>query len=124
MTARLTEPAELARLLPTTACAWPPRCGDWGGPPDAAPAAVPFTAPRTSFNATVSARRSVAYTDVSLAEIKAVKDAFGVTVNDVVTAVVGGAVRHYLDDRGELPDRSLLAAAPVSVHGLAGEHRG
>ena len=86
--------------------------------------AIPFTAPRTLFNATITARRSVAFTDVALADIKMVKDAFGVTVNDVVTAVVGGALRHYLYDRGELPDRSLLAAAPVSVHDQTAERGG
>jgi WS/DGAT/MGAT family acyltransferase len=88
------------------------------------PTAKPFTAPRTLFNATITARRSVAFTDVTLADIKKVKDAFGVTVNDVVTAVVGGALRHYLEDRGELPDRSLLAAAPVSVHDQTAERGG
>ena len=52
------------------------------------------------------------------------KDAFKVTVNDVVTAMVGGALRHYLEDRGELPDRSLLAATPVSVHDQTTERGG
>ena len=82
---------------------------------------MPFTAPRTSFNATITARRSVAFTDVSLADMKKVKDAFGVTVNDVVTAVVGGALRQYLEDRGELPIGHSSAAAPVSVHDQTAE---
>ncbi len=77
---------------------------------------MPFTAPRTSFNATVTATRTVAFVDVSLEEVKAVKQALGVTVNDVLTAVVGGALRRYLADRGELPERALLAAEPISVH--------
>jgi WS/DGAT/MGAT family acyltransferase len=47
-----------------------------------------------------------------------------VTVNDVVTAVVGGALRQYLEDLGELPDRTLLAAAPVSVHDQTSGHAG
>ncbi len=114
---RLSEPLDLARLVPATAfrvatTLW--RLGRRES--NDAPAAMPFTAPRTSFNATITARRSVAFTDVSLADIKMVKNAFGVTVNDVVTAVVGGALRHYLEDLGELPDRPLLAAAPISVH--------
>lgn len=114
---RLAEPADLVRLVPSTAfriatMLW--RLGPLGK--NAGPTPAPFTAPRTLFNATITARRSVAFTDVPLGDIKKVKDAFGVTVNDVVTAVVGGALRHYLEDRGELPDRSLIAAAPVSVH--------
>jgi WS/DGAT/MGAT family acyltransferase len=77
---------------------------------------APFRAPRTSFNATVTAHRIVAYTDVRLDDIKAIKNAFGVKVNDVVMAVCSGALRTYLSDRDELPDRSLIAAIPVSVH--------
>jgi len=77
-----------------------------------------------SINASITARRSVAFTDVPLADVKAVKNAAGVTVNDVLTAVVGGALRHYLDDRGDLPDRPLIAAAPVSVHDQTEESSG
>ena len=39
----------------------------------------------------------------------------GATVNDVVLAIVGGGLRGYLRDKGELPDASLLAMAPISV---------
>ena len=45
-------------------------------------------------------------------------------MNDVVTAVVGGALRHYLEDRGELPERPLLAAVPVSVHDQTADRAG
>jgi len=117
LASRLAEPWEIARLVPATALRvastlW--RLGRHGE--RGAPTATPFTAPRTAFNATITARRSVAFTEVALADVKRVKEALGVTVNDVVTAVVGGALRRYLDDRGELPDRSMIAAAPVSVH--------
>ncbi|HXQ61534.1 MAG TPA: wax ester/triacylglycerol synthase family O-acyltransferase [Acidimicrobiales bacterium] len=125
VSARLAEPLELARLVPATTFRLATTLWGLGRNRDnGTPTTKPFTAPRTLFNATVTARRSVAYTDVALADIKTVKDAFGVTVNDVVTAVVGGALRHYLEDRGELPDRSLLAAAPVSVHDQTPERGG
>lgn len=114
--ARLIEPISLARLAPTTAFRLATTVWRMGRRTDGAPTAKPFDAPRTPFNATITARRSVAFTDVALADIKTVKNAFGVTVNDVITAVVGGALRRYLDDRAELPVRPLLAAAPVSVH--------
>jgi diacylglycerol O-acyltransferase len=78
---------------------------------------MPFTAPRTSFNATVTGKRTVAFIDVPLQEVKAVKQVLGVTFNDVLTAVVGGALRRYLAGRGELPERPLVAAEPISVHG-------
>lgn len=79
--------------------------------------AAPLTAPRTSFNGTITGHRSIAFTDISLDDIKAIKNAVpGATVNDVVLALSGGALRRYLDERGELPDSSLLASVPVSVH--------
>ena len=77
----------------------------------------PFTEPRTSFNGTISGRRSVAHATVSLADVKRVKNAFGVTVNDVVLAMCSGALRRYLSDRDDLPDGSLVAMVPVSTHG-------
>ena len=39
------------------------------------------------------------------------------TVNDVVLSIVGGALRTYLDARGELPREMLTAMAPISVRG-------
>ena len=35
----------------------------------------------------------------------------------MLLALSGGALRRYLEARGELPDTSLLASVPVSVHG-------
>jgi WS/DGAT/MGAT family acyltransferase len=122
---RLAEPWTLARLVPDTIFRLATTIWRLEHQADGAtPVTKPFDAPRTLFNATVTARRSVAFTDVSLAEIKKVKNAFGVTVNDVVTAVVGGALRSYLEDRDELPARSLLAAAPVSVHDQTADRAG
>ncbi|MCW2844023.1 MAG: Diacylglycerol O-acyltransferase, partial [Nocardioides sp.] len=77
--------------------------------------AAPFSAPRTSFNGTITSHRAIAFADMSLADIRDIKTATGTTVNDVVLAVAGGALRSYLDDRGELPENSLLATVPVSV---------
>jgi WS/DGAT/MGAT family acyltransferase len=53
---------------------------------------------------------------VSLETVRAVRAAFGCTVNDVVLAVVGSAVARVLDAHGELhPDLVLKAFCPVSV---------
>lgn len=82
-----------------------------------ADAVLPYAGPRTSFNGALAPARSCAFGSLSLRDVKAVKDVLGVTVNDVVLAVCGGALRRCLEERGELPDRSLTAAAPVSVAG-------
>jgi diacylglycerol O-acyltransferase / wax synthase len=125
LTSRLIAPLTLARLVPETAIRLAKALGRLNHDEDRTNSvAKPFTAPRTSFNATLTARRSVAFVDVRLADIKAVKSALGVTVNDVVTAVVGGALRHYLEDGGELPDQPLLAAVPISVHDQTADRAG
>ncbi|MBF6229504.1 wax ester/triacylglycerol synthase family O-acyltransferase [Nocardia abscessus] len=78
--------------------------------------AIPFSAPRTPFNLAITPHRAVAFTDAELDAIKEIRSAFGVKVNDVVLTVVAGALRAYLAERDELPDRSLIASVPVSVH--------
>ncbi|QXC62460.1 wax ester/triacylglycerol synthase family O-acyltransferase [Aquihabitans sp. G128] len=78
-------------------------------------APLPFTAPATSINGAISARRSVAVSSLSLSDVKRVKNAFGATVNDVVLALCAGALRRYFAERGEDVDGPLLAMVPVSV---------
>ena len=78
---------------------------------------APLTAPRTSFNTSLTPHRKVAFARTSLEDIKTIKNAFDVKVNDVVQAVASGALRRYLEGRGELPKKSLIAVCPISVHG-------
>jgi WS/DGAT/MGAT family acyltransferase len=53
---------------------------------------------------------------LDLAEVKKIKNAVpGATVNDAVLAMVGGAMRRYLEDKNELPDKSLMTLAPVNT---------
>jgi diacylglycerol O-acyltransferase / wax synthase len=77
--------------------------------------AAPFAAPQTAFNANVAGHRNIAYAQLDLEDIKTVKNHFGAKVNDVVLALVSGVLRKFLNDRGELPDNSLVAMVPVSV---------
>lgn len=78
--------------------------------------AAPFAAPKTAFNANVTAHRNISFAEMDLDDIKTVKDHFGVKVNDVVMALVSGVLRRFLLDRDELPESSLVAMIPVSVH--------
>jgi diacylglycerol O-acyltransferase len=74
-----------------------------------------FDAPRTHWNAPLSAQRTVASARVPVADVKLVRKAFSVTPNDVVLAICAGALRRYLEARGELPLAPLVAACPVAT---------
>jgi WS/DGAT/MGAT family acyltransferase len=84
-------------------------------PPEVVPPPAPFSAPRTSLQTTLSQHRRVAFTQASLEDVKTVKNTFGGTVNDVILAMCSGALRGLLAARGEHPERSMVAAVPVSV---------
>jgi len=98
---------------------WLARVGRMAGsdPHDAGgEGAIPsLQAPPTRFNAMVSAGRSLAVGCIPLVGVKAIKDAHGVTVNDVVIAVCAGGLRRYLSMRGELPGKPMQAVVPMSV---------
>jgi WS/DGAT/MGAT family acyltransferase len=72
-------------------------------------------APRVPFSGRISAHRRFAFGQLSLDEVKAVKNQFGVTVNDVVVSLCAGAVRRWLLAHDALPDEPLVAQIPVSV---------
>ena len=72
-------------------------------------------APRTVFNGSVGPRRAVAWSSLPLAPVKQIKDALGVSVNDVILGLTGGAVRRYLELQGESCESPLYAMMPVSV---------
>jgi diacylglycerol O-acyltransferase len=75
----------------------------------------PPPAPMTPFNGPITARRDFAFTGLPLDEVKAVKDALGFTVNDVVMALCTTALRRWLIDHDALPENPLVASIPVSV---------
>jgi WS/DGAT/MGAT family acyltransferase len=72
-------------------------------------------APPTSLNAAISPHRKFETVDIPLAEVKLVRTGLGGTVNDVVLAIVTGALRRYLAGRGEALGPDLRAMVPVSV---------
>jgi diacylglycerol O-acyltransferase / wax synthase len=88
--------------------------------PGAKGMAAPFTAPPTPFNAPITAHRRVAFCSVSMADVQMIRHAFGTTVNDVILALCGGAVRRWLEHHDALPDRPLVAGVPVSTRDDAG----
>jgi WS/DGAT/MGAT family acyltransferase len=78
-------------------------------------ASRPGRAPATPFNKPITAHRRVAFRSVDLDTVKAVKNAFRVSVNDVVMAMCAGALRRWLTEHDALPAQPLIAMIPVSV---------
>jgi WS/DGAT/MGAT family acyltransferase len=66
-------------------------------------------------NGRVREKRRFATQQFPLDRMKRVAVEVGGTLNDVVLAVCGGALRRFLNDRGELPEKPLTAGIPVSV---------
>jgi diacylglycerol O-acyltransferase len=77
-------------------------------------APLAWDTPDTPFNTALRGRRVFATTSFSLADCKRVKQAFGTTLNDVVLALCAGSLRRWLDARGPLPHRPLIASIPVA----------
>lgn len=77
---------------------------------------LPFTAPKTRFNQQVQAERTWNSAILDLERVKHIRKAVqDTTVNDVVLAICAGAVRKYLMEKDELPEKSLVAMVPIST---------
>lgn len=74
-----------------------------------------LSAPVTPFNAPVSPHRVFEAVKFDLTQLGAMRDKVpGATVNDVLITVIAGAMRHYLQHKGCLPDAELVAEAPMT----------
>jgi diacylglycerol O-acyltransferase / wax synthase len=121
-TVRVTN--ELVKVLPTLAPAVNTLVGGMLGlnrGDGSVIATRPGRAPATPFNRPITPHRRFAFRSVSLDTVKAVKNVFGVSVNDVVMAMCAGALRRWLLDHDALPDQPLVAMIPVSVRDPAGQ---
>ncbi|MBO9695260.1 MAG: wax ester/triacylglycerol synthase family O-acyltransferase [Sphingopyxis sp.] len=79
-------------------------------------AALGQKVPETRFNAPITLHKMFDATSHPLADISAMRKLVpGATINDVVLAICGGAMRRYLEHHGELPDETLIAIAPVNA---------
>jgi diacylglycerol O-acyltransferase len=74
-----------------------------------------FTSPPTRFNRPLSPSRICAHVRLPLSGLREAKSGLDCTLNDVYLAIVGGALRSYLERHGELPEEPLSAAVPVSA---------
>lgn len=85
---------------------------------------MPFQAPRTMLNVRLTSTRRFVAQDYSLDRIRGVARGTGSTVNDVVLAMCGGALRAYLQTHDALPDDPLIGFVPVSIRPADGSDRG
>src|SRR6185503_2223724 len=79
-----------------------------------APAFSPVS--KTPLNTEVGPHRRFDWTEMRVADLKAVKKVLGGTLNDVVLATVSGALRRFIKQRGHsVDDLRMRALVPVSV---------
>jgi diacylglycerol O-acyltransferase len=73
-------------------------------------------APEVPLNTEIGSHRRFQWVRAELSTLKRIKDALGGTVNDVVLAVVAGALRRWLHSRGVRTEGlELRALVPVSI---------
>ena len=78
----------------------------------------PAPAQRLPFNVVCRGPQRIAWGEIPMAQIKAVKEAAGTTVNDVMITVLTAALRRYAELLGaKLKGRELRIAAPVNTRG-------
>lgn len=77
--------------------------------------AIPFDTPASVINGRIRQPRRFATQQFSIDRLRQVADRAGATLNDVVLAICGAALRRFLDEIGGLPEKSLTAGIPVSV---------
>lgn len=78
-------------------------------------APISLYAPKTILNRNITGARRFAAQQWSMGRLKAIGQASGTTINDVVLAMCSGALRHYLLEMDALPSHSLIAMVPVSL---------
>ncbi|NKI18709.1 wax ester/triacylglycerol synthase family O-acyltransferase [Spongiibacter sp. KMU-166] len=71
---------------------------------------------RTRFNQPISPHRVFGGLRMDLDDVKRIRRVAGeCTLNDVLLSIIGGAMRHYLEDKGELPESSLVSLVPINT---------
>jgi diacylglycerol O-acyltransferase len=78
-------------------------------------------APKTILNGPITGARRFAAQSWEIERIQRVAKSSATTLNDVVLAMVSGALRAYLQEQHALPDDPMTAMVPVSLSLRAGE---
>lgn len=102
---------EQAESIGSTALAFLPMLGG----DDTDPLVAPMGCPWSVINGRITAQRRLATQRVPLEDLRALARAADCTLNDVVLAICGTALRRYLRDVDALPDDPITAGLPVNV---------
>jgi WS/DGAT/MGAT family acyltransferase len=76
---------------------------------------TPLKAPRSILNGPIGRNRRFATQKLEVARVRALGKKAGATVNDVVLALCGGALRRFLSELNALPGEPLVAMLPVNI---------
>src|SRR5436190_4458062 len=90
---------------------------------DGAPVEPLAPAPRTRFNGAPSGTHDFAFASLDVEPLQTARRAAGVSFTEGLMAVVAGALRSWLADRGELPAEPLYASLPASLRRSGEEYR-
>lgn len=76
---------------------------------------LPFAAPRTLLNKELGTRRRFIVCELPVEKVREIGKYYDGTINDVLVAICGNALRDYLVSLNQLPPKTLEAGLPVSV---------
>jgi diacylglycerol O-acyltransferase len=82
---------------------------------DARPLQAPYRAPNSVLGGRLGGQRRFATQQYELARIRRLARAGACTLNDIVLYLCGTALRRYLTEHAQVPDRSLTAGIPVNL---------
>jgi diacylglycerol O-acyltransferase len=85
---------------------------------------APYDCPETIFNVPVGPQRRVSTVEFETARLLKIGKALGGTLNDVVMAISGGALRSYMLERDALPEAPLVAQVPISFRAKGDDRSG
>ncbi len=74
-----------------------------------------MSAPKSILNVPVTPNKLFSAIELDLERVKKLKKKANVKLNDVVMAICSSALRRYLDEKEALPEKPMVAMAPISV---------
>lgn len=74
-----------------------------------------YDAPQTVLNQRINSSRRFSAQSYAMQRLRQIAQYFNVKINDVILAICSGALRQYLLNHAELPNKPLIAMVPASL---------